>query len=418
MMNIFFLLIDLSMPLVMAYLVLKKGSLSIVYIPFFYFMYSMQEKSKIIAIYQVILVGLLIYYALYNLPFLKKNIFYIILVVFFSFQLRVLDDFKSIRYGIIGLYWTFTIIALAPEICKSFPKAKIFEELGFAAFLLLFFFIINTGLSTVFGYYPTATYGFKSGISFGNISVAQYSVFPFAVFLSFRRAMVDKKPLYFIVSVISLFLIMLTLRRMVMALSLLAVIAVMIELLNFKQLKQFALYGLVFIIMILGVLKTSGFGDQLIERMEKRNLKERELEGEGRILELGLLYKDLFVYYEYDPWFGYGPLSSGGNYGKKIFGDRPMHTDIGYYIHGFGFFGLFLYLGMISIIFYGAWKRCESRGDLLVFLFTSLSFVAFFLVGSPKLPLLPVLMFLTLGILYGKKEPKKIKVKMNSLVLK
>ena len=403
----------------MAYLVLKKGSLSIAYVPFFYFVYSMQEKSKIIAIYQVILVGLLVYYAVYNLPFLKKNIFFIILILFFSFQLRVLDDFKPIRYNIIGWYYTLTIIVLAPEICKNYSKEKVFEELGFSAFLLLFFFILNTGLSTVLGYYPTETYGFSSGISFGNISLPQYSVFPFVVFLAFRRGMLNKKPLYLIVAIISLFLIMLTLRRMVMALSLLAILTVMVELLNFKQLKKFALYGLVFGIITLVVVKTTGFSDQLMERIEKRGLEDREIEGEGRILELGLLYKDLFVYYEYDPWFGYGPLSSGGNYGKKIFGNRPLHTDFGVFIHGLGFFGLFLYLAMVSMVFYGAFKRCESRGDWILFIYTSLCFGAFFLVGSPKLPLLPIMMFMTLGILFGKEEnKKKIQLRSNALVLK
>ncbi|WP_157966047.1 O-antigen ligase family protein [Cognataquiflexum aquatile] len=306
---------------------------------------------------------------------------------------------------------------MAPEISKNYSKEKIFEELGFSAFLLLFFFIINTGLSTVFGYYPEATYGFKSGISFGNITLPQYSVFPFAVFLAFRKGLLDKKPLYLAVSIVGLFLVMLTLRRMVMALSLLAVLTVMVELLNFKQLKQFALYGFVFGIVILIVVKTTGFSDQLVERIEGRNLEEKELEGEGRVLELGLLYKDLFVYYEYDPWFGYGPLSSGGNYGKKIFGNRPMHTDLGYFIHGFGFFGLFLYLGMVSSVFYRAWKRCESRADWILLIYTGLCFVAFFLVGSPKLPLLPVYMFMTIGVLFGKKQLKNEQIRMNRLVL-
>lgn len=418
MMKIFLLLIDLSMPIFMAYMVLKKGSLSIVYVPFFYFMLSMLEKSKILPIYQSILVLLLIYYIVYNLPFLKNNILFIILILFFTFQLKILDDFKSLRMPIIGLYWTFTVIALAPEICKNYSKEKIFEELGFSAFLLLSFFVINTALSTVLGYYTVASYGFRSGVSFGNISVPEYSVLPFAVFLTFRKGMLDKKLLYIIVAVISSFLVMLTLRRMVMALSLLAILIVMIELLNFKQFKQFALYILVFGIVTLVVVRTTGFSDQLMERIEKRNLEDRELEGEGRVLELGLLYKDLFVYYEYDPWFGYGPLSSGGNYGKKLFGNRPMHTDTGYFIHGLGFFGLFLYLAMVSKVFYQAWKRCKSRADWLMFLFASSCFGAYFLVGSPKRPLIPIMMFMTLGILFGKIERKKVQLRSNSLVVK
>ena len=383
-MQIFLLLIDYSLPLVMAYLVLQKGSLSIVYVPFFYFMYSMLEKSKIIPIYHLILVLLLVYYAFYNLPFLKYNIFFVILILFFTYNLQVITDFKLFRLRIISLYWIFTIIALAPEICKRYSRDKILKELSISSFLILFFFIINTILSTVLGYYPDNHYGFTSGISFGHIGISEYSILPLAVYLVFRNGIVEKKIIYLLVGFVGLFLVMLTLRRTAMALSLIACVAVFVELLNFKQIRQFAIYLLVIGIGGTIVLKVTGFSDQLMERIEKRNLQDKDLEEEGRFIEFGLVYKDLFVYYDYDPIFGYGPLMSWGNYGKRMFENRPLHSDITYLIHGFGFFGFMLYVFMAYLVFYRAWGRCRNRNDKIIFSFLFFYFIVFFLIGSSK----------------------------------
>jgi hypothetical protein len=397
-MKIWFTLIDFLMPLVIGYLILKKGSISIVYVPFFYFMFSMLEKSKMIGIYHAIFLFLLLYYVINHLPFLKRNVFYIILILFFSFQLKIIDDFKSERMLIISFYWLFTVIVLAPEICKNYTKEQVFNELSKASFLILFFFILNSSLATLFGYYPMRGYRFTSGVSFGMITTSHYNVLPLAIFLVFRKGLSQKNFLYLVVGVASLFLTMLTLRRVAMLLSVFGVLVAMIELLNFKQIKQFAMYFLIFGVITAVVLKTTGFVDAFQERMERRNLVDRDFEEEGRFKEFGLLYKDLFVYYDYDPWFGYGPLSSKGNYGKKIFGNRPLHSEIPLLIHGFGFFGLFLILSLYFMVFFQSWQRTETKSDKLIFMFVLGYFFAYMVNGFPKAPMSPILLFMMLGL--------------------
>lgn len=410
-MQFFLLAIDYSMPLLMLFWLLRKGSLSIMYVPVVYFAYSMLEQSKIIPIYLLMFVALLAYYVFFHLQFLTKNIFYVILIIFFTFQLRLLNDWHTYRIYIIGLYWTFTIVALAPEICRNFSKEVLFDEASKAGFLILGLFVLNSILATALGYFPKNKYGFTSGVSFGHVDISEYNVLPIAVFLVFRKGIKDKNLLFIAIGIAALFLTFLTMRRMVMALALLGMLIAMVELVNLKQIKQLFLYLLVFGIIGAFVAWGTGFSDQLIERFEKRNLGERDLESELRYLEFGLVYKDLFVFYDYDPWFGYGPIQSWGNYGKSIFGNRPLHSDITYFIHGLGFFGFFLYLGMVSWCFLLCWKNCSARGDYLMFGFVLLYFGAFFLVGSPKTPMSPVLLFMILGIILGRDVKKSALVK-------
>lgn len=404
MMKLFLTAIDFLMPLMMVYWVLTKRSLAVVYIPFVFFAYSMLEESKIIIVYQAIFAAMLLYLAFFNLPFLKRNVFYLIILLILSYNMVFISDPKTMRWAVIGFYWTLTIVPLAPQICKAYTRKEIFDELGNAGFLILFLFIVNSGLATVLRYYPENHYGFTSGVSFGHLDISEYSILPLAVYLCFRKGLLEKKLLFSAVAVASIFLTMLTLRRTVMAMSLIAILVVLVELLNFKQLRQFAMYAFILGILALVVVQATGFSDQLLERIEKRDIQDKDLESELRYLEFGLVYKDLFVYYDYDPWFGFGPLDSWGNYGKGVFGDRPLHSDITYYVHGFGIIGIMMIFAMYFIEFFKAWKGCFSRGDFLMLGFVVFYFLTFFLIGSPKTPMSPVLLFMMLGCLFGRRE--------------
>jgi O-antigen ligase len=169
----------------------------------------------------------------------------------------------------------------------------------------------------------------------------------------------------------------------------------MFELLNFKQLKEFILYG--FIISVVGtvVVLNTGFVDEITKRAKERNLEDRDLEGEARYLEYGLIYKDLFVYYEYSPWFGYGPFESGGNYGKGIFGERVLHTEFAHYVHASGFLGLTLYILMVSLAFLSIWRKKLTREDKFQFFFLLFYFSAHFLLGWSR-NLIPAVMFFSI----------------------
>ncbi|MGY6521483.1 MAG: hypothetical protein ACXIUD_07135 [Mongoliitalea sp.] len=406
-MSLWFLLIDISLPILMLFFIVRKGVLSIAYVPFIFFSYNILDKSKFIAIYHFMFLALLLYYVLFNLPFLKKNLFFIVLTVYIFIQIIFEVDLKAFRITIIGLFWAITIIPLAPEICSKFKKEDILNELGKSSMMILTIFILNSILATIFKYYPENQYGFNSGISFGHIGISVYNVLPLAFLFAFRKALLEKKVISLIIIVIALFLTMLTLRRLAMILAILAVVTVFIEVANSKQIKMLFTYGTIFLILSIMILNFSGFTEQFIERVEKRNLADRELGEEKRVFEFGLMYKDLFVYFDYDPWLGYGPFDSWGNYGKGVFGRRPLHSDVTFFVHGFGFFGLFLYLGLVFKVFIYSYFNLRSRGDYLMFSFAIMYFFAFLFSGSNKMPMSPIFLFMIFGILSKKQKTNK-----------
>jgi O-antigen ligase len=99
------------------------------------------------------------------------------------------------------------------------------------------------------------------------------------------------------------------------------------------------------------------------------------------MFEFELIYKDLFVYYDYSPWFGYELFASHGNYGKGVFGTRSFHTDFGTIIHASGLIGFVLYCLMIFVAFYSVWKRSKTRDDYLRIFFCFFTLAAFFMSG-------------------------------------
>jgi len=407
-MNIYFKLIDFLIPIFAIYLIFRKGSLSIVYVPFFYFAIEALEISSHTFLYQLLFSGLLIFYAFLNLPFLKRNVFSIILTCYYAILLSDIKDLKSLRSQIIYFFWIFLIVPLVPEIFRNYPKERIFNEISKSAFMIMAFFIFNSMVCTVLKYYPENEYGFSSGVSFGHLQIHVYSVFPLTLFVILRKGIKDKNIWFIFLYFGSIFLVMLTLRRSVMALSLIGTLVVMFELLNIKQLKQFFVYSLVLGIVGLLVVNYTGFASQLTERIEKRNLKDRDVAKEGRFLEFELIYKDLFVYYEYNPWFGYGLFQSKGNYGKKIFGNRTLHTDYAYYIHAMGFLGLLLYLLMMFTEFLSIWKKTISKEEKFQFFFLLFYFLVYFNLGNSRFAIAPIMFILILSIPHSIKNNESI----------
>jgi len=404
-MKAYFLFVDYFLPVFIFYLVIRKGTLSIVYLPFLFFAYSVLEKSNHIALYHLMFVLLTVFYMVFHLPFVKRNIFWVLLIAYYFILLYTIKDFKEARADLIGLFLTFTVVPLIPEVFKNYSRSSVFDELSKSAALILGIFIFNSVISTIFKYFPENEYGFSSGVSFGNLGISVYSVLPIAIFIVLKKAIKDKSLLYFALYFGGIFLVLLTLRRTAMAFSILASCFVLVEMLNFKQLKDLVVYGSLMLVVGFFVSQYTGFSDQLIERIEKRNLEERELANEGRFLEFELLYKDLFVYYDYSPWFGYGLFASKGNYGKKVFGMRTLHTDFAYYIHASGLLGLSLYLLMMAKAFWDVYRISRNHKDLTIqFIFLLSFFMAFFLLGNSRNPILPTLFFSLLSLPFAKEK--------------
>jgi hypothetical protein len=407
-MKLYFQLIEYIIPLFAIYLVFKKGSLSIVYVPFLYFARQSLEKNNIVAVYHVLFLGLLFYYIFFHLPFIKRNIFSIILVFYYFILFSNIQVLKDVRGEIINTIWIFLCIPLIPEIFRNFSRERIFDELSQSAFLIMALYVFNALISTVLGYYPEGKgYGFTSGISFGNLALSIYNVLPLAIYVILRKGIRDKNVWYLGLYLVSIFLVFLTLRRTIMVMSVVATLFLMFELLNFKQLKEFIMYGLILSVVVTVVVLNTGFVEEISERAKARNLENRDIESEGRYLEYSLIYKDLFIYYEYSPWFGYGPFQSGGNYGKGIFGDRVLHTEFAHYVHASGFLGLMLYVIMVSVAFFTVWRKNLTREDKFQFFFLLFYFSAHFLLGWSR-NLIPAVMFFSiLNLPMAKANSKK-----------
>ncbi|MCL6260779.1 hypothetical protein M3O96_16880 [Aquiflexum sp. TKW24L] len=410
----FFLLVEFALPILTIYLIVKKQSLIIIYVPFILFSYHIIETRLPGFFHFLIVAGILFYVVIYNLPFVKQNPFSILIFLYFLFLLKNIEvDFKTIRPYFINVTWLFLGVALIPYIFKRYSREKVFYELSTAAFLVMLIFSINTGLSTIFKYNPRAIYGITSGILFGNVSNDYYNIFPLALFLILRRGIRDKNVLYLGVYFVSVFLVLLTLRRTVMVLSLIGTILVMVELLDFQKIKQFLLYSFITLIITVVVISNTSFLPQLLERYESRDLDNRELEGEGRLMELDIIYKDLFVYYDYDPWFGYRLDDSKGNYGKRIFGERSLHTDFANLIHASGILGLFLYLMMILIAFYSVWRRILTKDEFFQFWFIVLCFGLYFFTGRYTTANAMLMMFAILFLPFAKSDSNSPIIKNN-----
>lgn len=382
-MDKFFLLLEVMIPIAAGLLIIKKGSLAIVYMPTIYYASTLYEGKYVPdKLYYYFFIALLLFFAFFNLPYLRRNVYSNLIILYYLILALFVDDFVRIWEYFMGVMWLFVCVPLIPQIYTNFDKKTVEDEVALSAFAMMALFVVNVLLSTYFGYNPYESYGFRSGIVFGKMSRDMYNIFPYAIFFIFRTAIKNNNPLYLALYFVCIFLILLTLRRSVMALCLFGSFLVMVELVKFEEIKKFFVYGVIVASVAIVVLSQTSFKDQFIERFEARGLnQDRSLEGEGRLMEFGLLYRDLFVYYEYDPWLGYGLFDSAGNYGKQIFGNRSLHTDPTNLIHSSGFLGLGLYLLMFGTLITAIWFKSRTRADKIRFLFVFVCFCVFFING-------------------------------------
>ncbi|MCR9016492.1 hypothetical protein [Aquiflexum gelatinilyticum] len=400
----FFLLLEVMIPIVAGVLILKKGSLAIVYMPTIYYASGLYEGKYVPdKLYYYFFIALLLFFAFFNLPYLKRNIYSNLIILYYLVLALFVDDFILIWEKYMGLMWLFACVPIIPQIFSNFEREKLEAEISFSAFAMMALFVVNVVLSTYFGYNPYEIYRFKGGVLFGKMDSDIYNIFPYAIFVIFRKGIKDNNPLYLGLYFVCIFLILLTLRRSVMALCLFGTLLAMIELVKFEEIKKFILYGLIIAGVATVVLSQTSFKDQFIERFEARGLdKARSLNEENRMIEFGLLYRDLFVYFDYDPWFGYGLLNSSGNYGKQIFGKRSLHTDPTNLIHSSGFLGLGLYLLMFGTLFLSVWKKSKNRADLIRYIFISTCFLVFFINGRYTTTPAMLLMLVIFSLPYAK----------------
>ena len=404
-MKAFFILVELFIPIFAGYVLWKKKDLAIVYMPLLFFCDGLVEKTLPATINYLVLLGMLGYLVVFNLKYLKSNIFSILLVLYFIMLLPYSKDLNRIRPDFFAAIMVFTLIPLFAEVYKKYARDLIFEELANSSTLVLLFFVVNTILSTLLKYNPLAMYGISSGILYGQVYLTDFNILVFASFVVVRKGIKDKSLIHIALYLTTVFFVLLSFRRTAMALTVLGTIIVMVELLNFKQIKDFILYGTIIALVSLVVVYYTGFIDVFWERYELRNLEERALGEEKRLMELDLMYKDFFVHFDYSPWFGYELFDyRGPKYGKGIFGDdRPLHSDYATIAHSSGLIGLSLYLAIVITSLLSIWRRTNTRADYFQFTLCLIAFGVFFITGRYTNAAFMTMMFALWNLPLGRK---------------
>jgi hypothetical protein len=356
---------------------LKKNERSVFYIPTLFFVDKITDtRSPAVLSYAIISILIIICIAK-NGFFFRKNIASLLLIVYFLILLNKSSDLVLIRPYVFSVICLFLLIALIPTIYKKFSAEVIHKELSNACLLILILFILNALASTYYKYSPMEMYGITSGILFGNLWAAAFNTMPLALFIVFMYGVSEKKPMHLIVSVVTFFFIMLTLRRTVIVLSTLGILITLMTLMTREKARMLFMAGGVIAVIGFFVYNNTDFFAEFKERIELRKLDERDLAEEKRFFEYSLLYDDMFVYHAYSPWFGYELFNSAGNYGKGVLAERSLHGDIPNIWHSSGLIGVMLYLMMIGTAFVQALKASKRFSDKLLFFFCGVSFAAY-----------------------------------------
>ncbi|OKL39560.1 hypothetical protein [Pontibacter flavimaris] len=380
-MSHFFLLLEISSYMFMIYILLKKGELAIIYLPVIFF--SRDVINPVLpATFSYFSMTFMVFYLVFRNPnYLKQNIPAILLFVYFIILLPRSADLEAIRPYIFSVLWLFTLIPLISTIYQKFPREIIFNNLRNTVLLILIIFIANVVISTINRFSPAEMYGITTGILYGNVYAAGFNILTFSIFIIALGTIQQRSIVSLVVLVIAISFLILSLRRSVIGMSFLGVGIAYLTLLTREKAKMFVLTGILICTIGFVLYSATDLADSFKERYELRKLDERELEEESRYLEYELLYKDMFVYYDYSALIGFEPFNSWGNYGRGALEDRSLHGDLTSITHSSGLIGLFLYLLMVFTAFRSAWRASETRTDLFIVLFCAISFIAYTLTG-------------------------------------
>lgn len=380
-MGLFFLCLEAFFYGFALYLLFNKKDLALVYLPVLFFTQIIITPVMPAVMFYAAISLLLIRLLVRNSLFYRHNIFALLLIGYYLFLLPKSEDLELIRPYLFGVFWFFLSLPLIREIYQKYEREEVFRELSRAAFLILGLFIVNVLVSSAFRYAPMAMYGITSGLLYGNLYAADFNILPPAVFLLTLSLMQKKNTLYLVVLVVALAFIMLTLRRSVMGISGIGVIFAVLISMAQKNMKKVLFFGVFAFLIGFLIYANTDFMSVFQERYELRKLDDRELEEEKRFIEYYLIYKDMFFYRDYSPWFGYELFNSWGNYGRGILGDRSLHSDLTNMAHSTGLVGLLLYFLMVATAFLQSWRHARSRADKITGLFCLLTFVMFTTTG-------------------------------------
>jgi O-antigen ligase len=404
-MGLFFLCLEIFLYGFAIYVFATKKDLAIIYLPVLLFTHIIINAVVPAFIFYATISLIILRLMARNSHFYRYNLFALLIAIYYFFLLPKSNDLEMIRPFLFGVYWFFLSLPLINDIYQKYEREAIFKELTQAAFLILGLFIVNVLVSTAFKYSPQAMYGITSGLLYGNIYAADFNILPVAVFILALGLMQKKNALYFIVLAVSLAFIMLTLRRSVMGQSMIGIIFAIGISMAQKNIKKVFLFSIFAFFVGFIIYANTDFMSVFQERYELRNLEDRALEEEARFLEYDLIYKDMFIYRDYSPWFGYELFNSWGHYGRGIMGDRSLHSDITNILHSSGILGLLLYVFMIATAFLQSLRKAGTRRDKIIVLFCAMTFVGFTTTGRYTETGYMLLLFLLLMLPLTKHGP-------------
>ena len=367
------------------YLFKKKKELAILYLPVHFFIYtSLLDDAILRNIFWYLMVTSMLAYAVYKcFHHRTMNIFTYLLILLFTY-LYIFNSHSIVetRPQYFSIIWLAVAILIIPDLYAKYQKRRIISELNKMCLTLLVLFIMNSIVSTSFGYCPKQMYGAFSGVLYGGLYASQFNVIPVVLFallvFSINR---EKSYMNVMIGVISFILLMLSMRRSVIFVAIIGICIVLFYLLYEKNIIKVISF-VIMSIAIAFIITFVGIADQFVDRFESR-FHSRALVStdEGRFQDFILIYKDLFVYNRYDKLFGYEFFNAPGNYGLGRMRSRNLHSDIPVILHASGLAGLSLFLLMIISNFRYSWRFCDSDMDKSIFLFCTLTFVVFSFTG-------------------------------------
>jgi hypothetical protein len=406
----FFLLIEVLIFAFCIYIIIYKKEMAVVYLPVIFFVQSIINPVIPAFVYYGIISLLILFLIDKNIHFFRENPFALVLIVLLLILLTKSKDIISIRPSLFGVIWIFILIPLLTAIYRKYDKEVIFKELSNCALIILFLFCINVIASSLSNFSPKSMYGITSGILYGNLFATDFNILTIASFIVLLQLIKKFKLYHLLLFIISFSFIMLTLRRSVMILCLLGIVLIVLILIHQKQLKNVLIASIIAAFTGAIILINTGYLDVFVERYELRKLDERELEEEKRFEEYELLYNDMFIFYDYSPWFGFELFNSAGNYGKGVLGERSLHGDLTNIVHSTGFIGLILYALMIMHAFLKAIKRSTTKIEKYTVFFCLITFAFFTITGRYTQTGYMTLLFLLLMLPLSKKSTPIIKI--------
>jgi hypothetical protein len=397
-MSAFFLVVEVFSYLFALFLLFRKQDLAVIYVPVLAFTNNIIEPVFSASLYYGSISLLILAGVVRNRSFFQNNIFAFLIFLYFLILLPGSSDIVMIRPHLFAVLWLFVSIPLIAAVYQKYSEDVIFKEITTCALIILVLFIANVGFSTIHKYSPNAMYGITKGIMYGNIYAAGFNILAIAIFITTLKFLDTKKPLYLAVLILSIAFLMLSLRRSVMLVAIIGVAIAFLSLLTQKDAKKFLVLGTIIYLLGYGVIANTDFMSQFNERYELRKLDERELESESRFVEYELIYKDMFVYNDYSPWFGYELLNSSGHYGKGIFELRTLHSDLTSIAHSSGIIGVIIYLLMVITAFRRSYKAATTPLDKLILFFGAVAFMSYMTTGRWTECGAMILLFLVIGL--------------------